>query len=103
MLAAQGTLILQNQLVLEYKGSLSGEHNDGLIRGPWLEEQFGREIVGLFRETKDIFDPENIFNPHKKSRRRLGLQLLAYPTVVLACYNKIKHVGDTHANFWRDL
>ena len=56
-----------DQLVLRYKGSLSGEHNDGLIRGPWLEEQFGKQMVGLFRETKEIFDPENIFNPHKKS------------------------------------
>ena len=56
-----------DQLVLHYKGSLSGEHNDGLVRGPWLEEQFGREVVGLFRETKQIFDPDNIFNPHKKS------------------------------------
>lgn len=56
-----------DDLVLHYKGSLSGEHNDGLIRGPWLEEQFGKEVVGLFRQTKTIFDPENIFNPHKKS------------------------------------
>jgi FAD/FMN-containing dehydrogenase len=56
-----------DDLVLHYKGSLSGEHNDGLIRGPWLEEQFGREIVELFRETKRIFDPKHIFNPHKKS------------------------------------
>ena len=56
-----------DELVLHYKGSLSGEHNDGLVRGPWLEEQFGREIVRLFRDTKDIFDPDNIFNPHKKS------------------------------------
>lgn len=56
-----------NQLVLKYHGSLSGEHNDGLVRGPWLEEQFGKEIVGLFREVKRTFDPENIFNPHKKS------------------------------------
>ncbi|HEY5668204.1 MAG TPA: FAD-binding oxidoreductase [Candidatus Saccharimonadales bacterium] len=56
-----------DNLVLHYKGSLSGEHNDGLIRGPWLEEQFGKEVVRLFRETKAIFDPENIFNPHKKS------------------------------------
>jgi len=56
-----------DQLVLRYKGSLSGEHNDGLIRGPWLEEQFGKHILNLFKETKDIFDPDNIFNPHKKS------------------------------------
>lgn len=56
-----------DQLVLRYKGSLSGEHNDGLIRGPWLEEQFGKQIFGLFREVKELFDPENMFNPHKKS------------------------------------
>ncbi|HEU4913805.1 MAG TPA: FAD-binding oxidoreductase [Candidatus Saccharimonadales bacterium] len=56
-----------DDLVLHYKGSLSGEHNDGLVRGPWLEEQFGKEVVGLFRQTKVIFDPSNMFNPHKKS------------------------------------
>ncbi len=56
-----------NELVLKYKGSLSGEHNDGLVRGPWLEEMYGKEIVNLFKKTKDIFDPEHIFNPHKKA------------------------------------
>lgn len=56
-----------NSMVLEYHGSLSGEHNDGLVRGPWLEAQFGKPIVDLFREIKHIFDPENIFNPHKKA------------------------------------
>jgi FAD/FMN-containing dehydrogenase len=56
-----------DDLVLHYKGSLSGEHNDGLVRGPWLKEQFGAEVLELFRETKHIFDPANIFNPHKKS------------------------------------
>ncbi|MGH7157529.1 MAG: FAD-binding oxidoreductase [Candidatus Saccharimonadales bacterium] len=56
-----------NELVLRYDGCLSGEHNDGLIRGPWLDEQFGPKVLGLFRKTKDIFDPQNIFNPHKKA------------------------------------
>lgn len=56
-----------NNLILKYGGSLSGEHNDGLVRGPWLEEQYGRRVVGLFREIKKIYDPENIFNPHKKT------------------------------------
>lgn len=56
-----------NSLVLAYHGSLSGEHNDGLVRGPWLEAQFGKEILGLLKEVKHIFDPENIFNPHKKT------------------------------------
>ncbi len=53
-------------LVLKYKGSITGEHNDGLIRGPFLKEEFGEEIYKLFEETKKIFDPNNIFNPGKK-------------------------------------
>ncbi len=56
-----------DELVLKYKGSLSGEHNDGLVRGPWLEQQFGKQVLKLFKEVKHTFDPENIFNPHKKS------------------------------------
>lgn len=56
-----------NELVLSYGGSISGEHNDGMIRGPWLEKMYGKDIMELFRQTKKIFDPENIFNPHKKT------------------------------------
>lgn len=56
-----------NQLVLKYHGSLSGEHNDGLVRGPWLEQQFGKEVTDLMRQVKHIFDERNIFNPHKKT------------------------------------
>jgi len=54
------------KLVLEYKGSLSAEHNDGLIRSPYLKEQFGDKVYKIFHEIKNIFDPLNIFNPHKK-------------------------------------
>lgn len=56
-----------NELVLKYGGSLSGEHNDGMIRGPWLEQMYGEKVVGYFTELKYIFDPDNIFNPHKKT------------------------------------
>lgn len=55
-----------NELVLAYDGSLSGEHNDGMIRGPWLEQMYGKDMLDLFKETKEIFDPNGIFNPHKK-------------------------------------
>lgn len=56
-----------NSLVLQYGGSLSGEHNDGLVRGPWLKDQFGKEMLEVFRAAKDIMDPQHIFNPHKKA------------------------------------
>jgi FAD/FMN-containing dehydrogenase len=53
-------------LVLLYHGSITGEHNDGLIRTPYVEKMFGSEMYALFLETKKIFDPHNIFNPGKK-------------------------------------
>ncbi|MGB4758983.1 MAG: FAD-binding oxidoreductase [Candidatus Saccharimonadales bacterium] len=56
-----------NELVLKYGGSLSGEHNDGLVRGPWLERQFGKEMLGVFKQAKKIMDPDSIFNPKKKA------------------------------------
>jgi FAD/FMN-containing dehydrogenase len=54
-------------LVLKYGGTLAGEHNDGMVRGPWLPAVFGDEMYLLFRRTKEIFDPLYIFNPHKKT------------------------------------
>ncbi len=53
-------------LTLQFKGSLTAEHSDGLIRTPFLKDMFGEEVVKIFRETKQIFDPQNIFNPGKK-------------------------------------
>lgn len=53
-------------LVFEYQGSMSAEHNDGLVRGPYLKQMYGEKVWSLFKQTKEIFDPENIFNPHKK-------------------------------------
>jgi len=52
--------------VLEYGGSITAEHNDGLIRSPYIEKMYGKEVYGLFEKTKEIFDPQNIFNPGKK-------------------------------------
>ena len=54
------------ELVFEFKGSITGEHNDGLIRTPFIAHMFGDEVYRLFQETKRIFDPDNIFNPGKK-------------------------------------
>jgi FAD/FMN-containing dehydrogenase len=53
-------------LVLSFGGTTTGEHNDGIIRTPYLLQEFGEEVYTLFVETKNIFDPHNIFNPGKK-------------------------------------
>ncbi|WP_321963340.1 FAD-binding and (Fe-S)-binding domain-containing protein [Paraburkholderia sp. J7] len=53
------------ELVREYKGAFSGEHGDGLCRGEWIAWQYGPKINQAFTEIKQIFDPENRFNPDK--------------------------------------
>jgi FAD/FMN-containing dehydrogenase len=54
------------ELVLAAGGTTTGEHNDGIIRTPYLPQLFGPEMMGLFEETKRIFDPAGIMNPGKK-------------------------------------
>lgn len=56
-----------NELVIKYGGSLSGEHNDGMIRGPWLSLMYSERMMAHFRTFKNIFDPDNMFNPDKKT------------------------------------
>lgn len=53
-------------LIKEFGGTITAEHNDGIIRTPYLEHMFGSEIYNLFVQIKKIFDPQNIFNPGKK-------------------------------------
>src|SRR4029079_6118874 len=50
-------------LVLEFGGGLSGEHGDGLVRGPFMEKMFGKTLYDAFRSVKHTFDPHGIFNP----------------------------------------
>src|SRR3989344_4013539 len=54
------------ELVARYKGSITGEHNDGLIRTPYLHYMFSPRMIELFAEVKRIFDPHGVFNPGKK-------------------------------------
>lgn len=53
-------------LVIQYKGSITAEHNDGLIRSPYLQQMYGEQVFDIFKQIKNIFDPHNIFNPGKK-------------------------------------
>lgn len=52
-------------LVLEFGGALSGEHGDGLVRGPFTQKMFGPVLYDAFREVKRTFDPNGLFNPGK--------------------------------------
>lgn len=54
------------QLAKEYGGTFTAEHNDGIIRTPYLPLMYGEQTMELFREIKTMFDPQNIFNPGKK-------------------------------------
>ncbi len=53
-------------LVKKYKGTMTAEHNDGIIRTPFVSLMFGEKMNSVFLEIKEIFDPKNIFNPGKK-------------------------------------
>jgi FAD/FMN-containing dehydrogenase/Fe-S oxidoreductase len=53
------------ELVVEFKGSMSGEHGDGLVRSHWNRQLFGERLYAAFRELKGAFDPAGIMNPGK--------------------------------------
>lgn len=53
------------KLVKKYRGSLSGEHGDGRLRGEFIPFMLGEKIYGLLKEIKNTWDPDNIFNPGK--------------------------------------
>jgi len=53
-------------LVEKYHGSITAEHNDGIIRTPYLDKMYPKHILQIFADIKKIFDPQNIFNPGKK-------------------------------------
>lgn len=52
-------------LVKKFKGSLSGEHGDGRLRGEFLPQMIGDKNYQLIKQIKDIWDPNGIFNPNK--------------------------------------
>jgi FAD/FMN-containing dehydrogenase/Fe-S oxidoreductase len=54
-----------SDLVLEFGGSMSGEHGDGLARSVWNEKMFGPRLYRAFRRVKQAFDPKGIMNPGK--------------------------------------
>lgn len=52
-------------LVRKYRGSLSGEHGDGRLRGEFIPLVYGQEVYELMRQVKRCWDPDGVFNMHK--------------------------------------
>ncbi len=52
-------------LVKKYRGSLSGEHGDGRLRGEFIPKMIGEHNYQLILQLKKAWDPDNIFNPGK--------------------------------------
>ena len=53
------------KLVKKYRGSLSGEHGDGRLRGEFIPLMIGEHNYKLIKEIKRVWDPDNIFNARK--------------------------------------
>lgn len=77
-------------LVKKYRGSLSGEHGDGRLRGEFIPQMVGEKNYRLMSDIKKAWDPANIFNPGKivdtpsmntMLRYQPGQQTPAFPTI----------------------
>jgi FAD/FMN-containing dehydrogenase/Fe-S oxidoreductase len=55
-----------SEYVLRIRGTMSGEHGDGLVRTPYIRRMYGADVYSLFERVKAAFDPEGILNPGKK-------------------------------------
>lgn len=53
------------QLVKKHRGSISGEHGDGRLRGEFIKMLYGDETYELMRQVKRCWDPDGMFNLHK--------------------------------------
>ncbi len=65
LITFRGILADTVELVKKYKGSLSGEHGDGRLRGEYIPSVVGEETYTLFKKVKEIFDPLHVFNAGK--------------------------------------
>lgn len=60
-------------LATDLGGSICGEHNDGIIRTPYLTKMFSKPMMNLFATLEHAFDPQDIFNPGKKVHPRYDI------------------------------
>lgn len=85
-------------LVKKYRGSLSGEHGDGIVRGGFVQKMIGEQNYKQLKLLKTSFDPEGIFNPGKIVDALPMLENLRFKD-----YDKNKAAFKTGFSFKEDL
>jgi len=88
------------ELVLQFGGTTSGEHGEGIARGEFMEQLYGPELTMAFRKVKETFDPDYLFNPGKiiDPPAMDSSHLLRYGSD----YQAIQKPSQTLLNFERD-
>lgn len=59
---------------IKFHGDICGEHNDGIIRTPYLNKLFTKKMISIHEQCENIFDPDDIFNPGKKVNPRFDIR-----------------------------
>ena len=90
-------------LTLRLGGSMSSEHGDGIVRGEWLKQTYGEEVIDAMRVLKQAADPHNILNPHKMfdappmdSHLRYGAEHISAGVDFRAGFFAQRRIGDGH-------
>ena len=89
-----------NAAAIRLGGTVSGEHGDGRLRAPFLEAQYGAEVMDLFRLVKRSFDPRGILNPGVKlggapplSHLKVGRGVAEIPADIGGALREIERTG----------
>lgn len=88
------------QLVKKHRGSISGEHGDGRLRGEFIKMLYGEDTYQLMREVKRCWDPDGMFNLHKIVDTLPMDSMLRFD--VDQQYDIEKNIGSDHTYFnWK--
>jgi D-lactate dehydrogenase (cytochrome) len=60
---ALNAAVVKRALAME--GTCTGEHGIGMGKQGSLRAELGEDVIGLMRDIKKVFDPENLMNPGK--------------------------------------
>ena len=88
-----------SDMALEYGGAMSAEHGDGLARSEWIPKMFGEQIVSVFEQTKEAFDPNGLMNPGKIVHAQKMDENLRYGATYVANNSETFFTFDSEGGF----